>query len=47
MFLLDYAERLTGKLPAELDTPMFTCTGSEANELALRIPGRSVRTATS
>ena len=35
--VLDYAERLTGKLPAELDTAMFTCTGSEANELALRI----------
>ncbi len=35
--VLDYAERLTGKLPAELDTAMFSCTGSEANELALRI----------
>jgi 4-aminobutyrate aminotransferase-like enzyme len=31
------AERLTGKLPASLDTAMFCCTGSEANELALRI----------
>lgn len=31
------AERLTGKLPAALDTAMFCCTGSEANELALRI----------
>jgi 4-aminobutyrate aminotransferase-like enzyme len=31
------AERLTAKLPAELDTAMFCCTGSEANELALRI----------
>jgi len=35
--VLDYAERLTGKLPGELDTAMFSCTGSEANELALRI----------
>ncbi len=35
--VLDYAERLTGKLPAELDVAMFSCTGSEANELALRI----------
>ena len=35
--VLDYAERLTGKFPAELDVAMFSCTGSEANELALRI----------
>lgn len=35
--VLDYAERLTGKLPEELDTVMFACTGSEANELALRV----------
>lgn len=35
--VVEYAERLTGKLPAELDTAMFCCTGSEANELALRI----------
>ncbi len=35
--VLDYAERLTGKLPAELDVAMFSCTGSEANELALRL----------
>lgn len=35
--VLDYAERLTGKFPAELDIAMFSCTGSEANELALRI----------
>jgi 4-aminobutyrate aminotransferase-like enzyme len=31
------AERLTARLPTELDTAMFCCTGSEANELALRI----------
>ena len=35
--VLEYAERLTGKFADELDTAMFTCTGSEANELALRI----------
>jgi 4-aminobutyrate aminotransferase-like enzyme len=35
--ILDYAERLTGKFPRKLDTVMFSCTGSEANELALRI----------
>ena len=39
--VLDFAERLTGKFPDELDTAMFSCTGSEANELALRI-ARSV-----
>lgn len=35
--VLEYAEKLTGKFPDELDTVMFSCTGSEANELALRI----------
>jgi 4-aminobutyrate aminotransferase-like enzyme len=35
--VVNLAERLTAKLPAELDTAMFCCTGSEANELALRI----------
>ena len=35
--VLDYAERLTSKFPGELDTAMFNCTGSEANELALRV----------
>ncbi len=35
--VLDYAERLTAKFSDELDTAMFCCTGSEANELALRI----------
>jgi len=35
--ILDFAERLLGKFPAALDTAMFCCTGSEANELALRI----------
>jgi 4-aminobutyrate aminotransferase-like enzyme len=35
--ILECAERLTGKLPQQVDTAMFCCTGSEANELALRI----------
>ena len=35
--VVDLAERLTAKLPPDLDTAMFCCTGSEANELALRI----------
>jgi 4-aminobutyrate aminotransferase-like enzyme len=32
-----YAENLVATLPAAVDTVMFTCTGSEANDLALRI----------
>jgi 4-aminobutyrate aminotransferase-like enzyme len=32
-----YAERLVGLLPDGLDVCMFTCTGTEANDLALRI----------
>ena len=35
--LVEYAEDLVGEFPAELSTVMFTCTGSEANDLALRI----------
>ncbi len=35
------AERLTAKMPAALDTVMFCCTGSEANDLALRIAQRA------
>ena len=35
--VISLAERLTAKLPDALDTAMFCCTGSEANELALRI----------
>ncbi|MBO9644001.1 MAG: aspartate aminotransferase family protein [Pseudacidovorax sp.] len=35
--VLDYAERLLATMPAELAQTMFTCTGSEANDLALRI----------
>lgn len=35
--VIELAERLTAKFPRELDNVMFSCTGSEANELALRI----------
>lgn len=32
-----YAERLAAALPGDLSTCLFACTGSEANDLALRI----------
>jgi len=35
--LVDYAEDLLGTFPAHLGNVMLTCTGSEANDLALRI----------
>ncbi len=35
--VLDYAERLLATFPAAVSHVMFTCTGSEANDLALRI----------
>ena len=35
--ILDYAERLLGTYPAGIGNVMFTCTGSEAVDLALRI----------
>ena len=35
--VLDYAERLLGYFPPALGHVMFTCTGSEANDLALRV----------
>lgn len=35
--LVDYAERLVATFPAEMDRVVFTCTGSESNDLALRI----------
>lgn len=34
---LDYAERLTAEFPDELGVCMLCCTGSEANELAVRL----------
>ena len=35
--VLEYAEKLLATFPAALSHVMFTCTGSEANDLALRI----------
>jgi 4-aminobutyrate aminotransferase-like enzyme len=35
--LVEYAERLVDTFPDELDRVVFTCTGSESNDLALRI----------
>ena len=35
--IVAYAEDLLGTLPESIDNIMFTCTGSEANDLALRI----------
>lgn len=35
--VLAYAEDLLSTLPAELDQVMFMCTGSEANDLAIRV----------
>jgi 4-aminobutyrate aminotransferase-like enzyme len=35
--ILNYAEKLLATFPQELGHVMFTCTGSEANDLALRI----------
>ncbi|WP_395316382.1 aspartate aminotransferase family protein [Variovorax sp. UC74_104] len=35
--ILDYAERLLATMPPELGHATFTCTGSEANDLAMRI----------
>ncbi|MBW8724633.1 MAG: aspartate aminotransferase family protein [Inquilinus limosus] len=35
--VLDYAERLLATFPPEIGHVMFTCTGSEANDLALRV----------
>lgn len=35
--LVEYAEKLIDTFPSELDRVVFTCTGSESNDLALRI----------
>jgi hypothetical protein len=35
--VLDAAEKLLATFPAEIGHVMFTCTGSEANDLALRV----------
>ena len=35
--ILDYSEQLLSTFPSELGHVMFTCTGSEANDLAMRV----------
>ncbi|MGV9802109.1 aspartate aminotransferase family protein [Mycobacterium sp. NPDC003449] len=35
--ILNYSEQFLGTMPAELGHIMFTCTGSEANDLAMRV----------
>ena len=35
--IIDYAEQVLATLPDDIERMMFTCTGSEANDLALRI----------
>ena len=35
--ILDYVERLTGTMDAPLETAIMTCTGSEANDIAMRM----------
>jgi 4-aminobutyrate aminotransferase-like enzyme len=41
--LLEYAERLAATFPGEISNVMFTCTGSEAVDLALRIARYATR----
>jgi 4-aminobutyrate aminotransferase-like enzyme len=35
--IVDYSERLLATMPKEIDQVMFACTGSEVNDLALRV----------
>ncbi len=42
-YLVDYAERLCATLPAPLRVCYFVCSGSEANELALRLARTQTR----
>lgn len=35
--IVEYSERLLATLPGEVDQVMYACTGSEANDLALRV----------
>ena len=35
--IVDYSERLLATMPHEVDQLMYACTGSEANDLALRV----------
>ena len=50
--IVEYAERLTATLPEPLSVCLFVCTGTEANELAMRLaraalhgqwPGKEIR----
>ncbi|CAM5183329.1 MOSC domain-containing protein OS=Castellaniella defragrans OX=75697 GN=HNR28_000169 PE=3 SV=1 [Castellaniella defragrans] len=38
--VVDYAQALLATFPSELNRAMFTCTGSESNDLALRLARR-------
>jgi len=35
--ILDYSEQLLATMPGEIDRAMYMCTGSEANDLAIRV----------
>ncbi|MGX9788598.1 aspartate aminotransferase family protein [Mycobacterium sp. MMS18-G62] len=35
--IVDYSERLLATMPTEIDQVMYACTGSEVNDLALRV----------
>ena len=35
--IVDYSERLLATMPGEIDQVMYACTGSEVNDLALRV----------
>ena len=35
--IVDYSERLLATMPDEIDQVMYACTGSEVNDLALRV----------
>ncbi|OBK79287.1 aspartate aminotransferase family protein [Mycobacterium sp. 1274761.0] len=35
--IVEYSERLLATMPADVDQVMYACTGSEANDLALRV----------
>jgi 4-aminobutyrate aminotransferase-like enzyme len=38
--ILDYSERILATMPTAIDTAMYMCTGSEANDLAVRVAQR-------
>lgn len=35
--IVDYSEKILAEMPSEVDKVMFMCTGSEANDLAIRV----------